>query len=129
MSLIQLMMLLRRLPIGKLLAYPTDLKDAGSVRLWLVSVMEAFDVFSDMTETDIDDAIVEVMRNVIVDEEQFNSIYSIVLMLVNGLSTRHGDVLCKVYEVEDKYGFNPAIIITIVQLIFFIIKLIRDRNA
>lgn len=128
MSWLQLLLLIRRLPIRELLAYPTDIRDQAAVRNWLVSVSAAFKVLADMTSTTIDDQLVNGLNVILADEENFTAVYTLVLMLIDGFSENDKEFQERLTYAAGVYKFNPMLIIGIVQLVVTLLKFIRERR-
>ena len=129
MSWIQLLLLFRRLPIRDLLNYPDDLTNVESVRLWLLAVTDAGGILTELTDTTIDDYIVDALRDVLRDKESFDDVYGLILLVFN-LKIEDDSMAFKshAYEISTRIGFSPAIIIAIVQVVIMLLKFIRERR-
>lgn len=132
MSFLQLLLLLRKLPFRDLLDYPDDLRDEQGVRRWLVAVSKAGVVLSDLTDTTIDDAVVDGFKEVVENEEAFATIYGLILNIFAHEDDGYVDDYFVAYEDTQETatltGFSPTLIIAIVQLVVMLLKFIRDRR-
>lgn len=132
MSFLQLLLLLRKLPFRDLLDYPDDLRDEQGVRRWLVAVSKAGVVLSDLTDTTIDDAVVDGFKEVVENEEAFATIYGLILNIFAHEDDGYVDDYFVAYEDTQEAatltGFSPTLIIAIVQLVVMLLKFIRDRR-
>ena len=130
MSFLQLLLLLRRLPFRDLLDYPDDLKDVEGVRRWLLAVTNAGGVLADLTDTSIDDDIVDALEEVLANKEAFTVVYNLVLSLFDD-PLFEGDIKFKddCTEASSLTGFSPTMIIAIIQVVIMLLKFIRDRRA
>jgi len=126
MSFVELLLLLRKVPIRDLLNYPDDLRDEVDVRRWLVAVCEAGDILAELTDTTIDDAVIDAFRSVVSDAQAFSVIYTIILDI---FYTDDKMDLVKIGKAADAVGIAPALIIAIVQLVVMILKFIKDRKG
>lgn len=132
MSFVQLLLLFRSLPIRDLLDYPDDLRDEQDVRRWLVAVCTAGDVLADLTDTNIDDTVVNAVKSVVNDAVAFSVIYSLVLNVFTFENENFPDTYLELHEdaaeAAERTGLAPAMIIAIVQVVIMLLKFIRDRR-
>lgn len=130
MSFLQLLLFLRKLPFRDLLDYPDDLRDSEGVRRWLVAVGETGVALSDLTDTQIDDAVVNGFTEIVNNEETFDTIYGLILNIFD--YEEEGGVF-RVYATDtakttELTGFSPALIMAIIQLVVMLLKFIRERR-
>lgn len=132
MSFVQLLLLFRSLPIRDLLDYPDDLRDEQDVRRWLVAVCTAGDVLADLTDTNIDDTVVNAVKSVVNDAGAFGVIYSLVLNVFTFENENFPDTYFDSHEdaaeAAERTGLAPAMIIAIVQVVIMLLKFIRNRR-
>ncbi|MCP4900037.1 MAG: hypothetical protein GY906_23965 [bacterium] len=129
MNLLKILLLLRSLPIGDLLKFPKDLKNSEEVGSWLGTVLDALDVLSDLTDTEIDDKIVDSIAAVLNDDEAWKSIHSIfVVLFLAKDDVVNVECPAAVTRVANKAGFNPLIIISIVQAVIAFLRLFKTEE-
>lgn len=129
MSFLQLLLLLRRLPFRDLLDYPDNLEDVESVRLWLLAVTEAGEVLANLTDTSIDDDIVDALAEVLTNKEAFNVVYGLIIDLFHGkIFENDKEFKDGCVEASDHTCFSPTMIIAIIQVVIMLLKFIRERR-
>ena len=129
MSWIQLLLLFRRLPIRDLLNYPDDLTNVESVRLWLLAVTDAGGILTELTDTTVDDYIVDALEDVLQDKQSFDAVYKLILSVFNREIEENSNVFrSEARDISTRIGFSPAIIIAIVQVVIMLLKFIREKR-
>ena len=129
MSLFKWLLLLRKLDIQELLAYPRDITMSGDCRRWVRALLYSADVLADLTEMEFDDEVVETIRSVVDNDAAWDAIHGLFVSVVTSDDPYYGDVPpTDVEVVATKYGFNPAIIMLIIQAVSLLLKLFQSRR-
>lgn len=127
-NLLKWLFLLRKLNLQELLAYPKDITNSSDCRRWVLALLDAADVLADLTSVKFDDKIVETIDSVIQNDVAWDAIHG---LLVNVVTETPGVDMAVTDEVDDvatKYGFNPAILMVIIQAISMLLQFIRSRR-
>lgn len=123
MSLWELFNLFRRLPISRLLNYP-DFRDSESTREWLAAVLDALDILTRTTDTQIDDEIVRGLEAILESDELWDLIHAMLVRLISEDMV----VSDSATEAGRKVNLNPAIIMAIIQVLRILWELFRSRK-
>lgn len=123
MGLFKLLALLRALRLKDLLDYPDDLRDSESVRTWVSAVVDALSAFADLTDTEVDDTIVNALLQIVNNDAAWNSLHSLlVALLFEGMKFDYADG-DDIDAITNVTGFNPMLIFAIVQVIRAILEI------
>lgn len=143
MNWFKLLALLRKLPFGDLLDYPKDITDSAACRKWVLAVLDSLEIVAELTDMDVDDEIVETIQGVINNAAAWDFIHSTFVRIVNYNASRYfasfkdsEDVvrlldseLSDALDVRSEVrGFNPMIIMVIIQAVVLLLKLFRSRK-
>ena len=125
MSLIKILLLLRSLPITELLRLPKNYKDSEEVGDYLTHVVEALCVLAEKTGTTIDDKALGAIEAVLNDDEAWKAIHGVFVVLFLAKDKEFPIVACPpaVVRVAADVGFNPLIILSIVQAVIAFLRL------
>ncbi len=129
-KIFKLLALLRKLRVKELLAFPSDYSDSAACRKWVLAVVDSAGVFSALSGTKVDDEAVSAVRSVIANDVAWDSIHSLFLSVV---SDEKPETWCSTpnrFSVSEKEirGFNPAIIMIIIQAVSLLLRLFRNRR-
>ena len=127
---IKLLLLLRSLPIAELFRLPKDIKDADEVGDYLGDVLEALEILSDLTDANFDDKVVDAISAVLNDEEAWKAIHEVFVVLFLAKEDDYVNVACPpaVQHIAEEFGFNPILIISIVQGIITLLRLFAKEK-
>ena len=129
MNLLKWLLLLRKLDVQELLAYPKDITMSGECRRWVRALLNAADVLTDLTEVKFDDEIVNTLDSIVENNEAWEAIHGLFVSVVAEDAPVTEDVLLSGVETTAvRYGFNPAIIMLIIQAVSLLLKLFRSRR-
>jgi len=124
MNFWDLFTLIRRLPIDELLDFPNDIEGSEAVRSWCAAVLDAADVFADLTGTEIDDKVVLALDSILDDDEAWAAIHGLLVKLVG----KKMSIASEATEISKKIGLDPAIIMLIIQVLRMLLELYQRRN-
>jgi len=121
MVLFKLLALLRTLRLNDLLSYPSDLRDSEEVRTWVSAVVDALAAFTDLTETEVDDEIADAIAQVVDNDVAWSALHTLLIsMIFDNVDPTNANVL---QDVCNTTGFNPMLILAIIQMIRAILSL------
>ncbi len=123
MDLWKLLNMLRRLPISDLQDYP-DFRKSEDTRNWLGAILDSSGVFAELTDTVIDDEIINGLRGILNSDELWDSIHGLLLRLIG----EDMEVVTEVDKVGKKVGLNPALIMLIIQALRMLWEFLRSRK-
>ena len=130
MSIVKLLILIRSLPIKELLDFPV-LRDSVDTRRYVHAVASALSVFAEKTATKFDDEVVLAVQSVVDNVEAWNALHGIFITLLLDEQYDAGEAPgCPdcVRELSERVGFNPMIILTIIQAIVTLLKFCKKDN-
>ena len=129
MNLLKWLLLLRRLDLQELLAYPKDITKSGDCRRWVLALLDAADVLADLTSVKFDDEIVATIDSVVENDAAWDAIHGLFVSVVTSDDPIKENIASvAVSTVAAKYGFNPAILMVIIQAISMLLQFIRSRR-
>lgn len=128
MNLLKWLLLLRRLDLQELLAYPKDVTNSPDCRRWVLALLGAADVLTDLTDMEFDDEIVSTIQSVVDNDVAWDAIHGLLVSVVANDSVKADVPPAVVKTIAARYGFNPAIIMIIIQAISMLLQLIRSRR-
>ena len=138
MNLLKWLLLLRKLNLQELLAYPKDITNSIDCRRWVLALLDAADVLAELTSVKFDDEIVVTIDDVVQNDAAWDAIHGLFVSVVTSDDPYEqvvrpravAEVAAKygVAEVAAKYGFNPAILMVIIQAISMLLQFIRSRR-
>jgi hypothetical protein len=127
MNLLKWLLLLRKLDLQELLAYPKDVTNSPDCRRWMLAILDAADVLTDLTSVKFDDEIIETIDSIVQNDAAWDAIHGLFVSVV----AEEPEDMAVTHEIDGiaaKYGFNPAIIMLIIQAISMLLQLIRSRR-
>ena len=130
MNLFKWLLLLRKLNLQDLLAYPKDITDSDDCRRLVRALLDAGDVLTDLTDVQFDDEIVANIDSIVQNDTAWDAFHGLFVSVV----TEDKPVVIppnassNVATIATKYGFNPAIIMLIIQAISMLLQFIRSRR-
>jgi len=132
MRLLQLLSLLRRVPVRDLINFPSDLSDSEDVRRWVMAAIETGVVLAERTVIEIDDTILDFAADLVDRNDSWALIHGVVLAVMEGRFTAEHSVECaeELQEVTE-CAFNPMMIFAIIQAVqagIKILKALRDAR-
>ncbi len=125
MSLLKILFLLRALPISELLRLPKDIKNSEEVGDYLTHVLEALCVFAEKTDTTVDNRALAAVEAVLNDDEAWKAIHGVFVVLFLAKDGYRSISVCPpaVARIAADVGFNPLIILSIIQAVVTFIRL------
>jgi len=137
MTFLQIVRFLASLPIAKLLDFPTDIDDEDSVLTWCCAVVDSVEKFSELTESEIDDTIVETLRNIVEDAATWAAVYSLMKLVWKFFENEELSHSEKIYHAAEAVAsfpndkdvdLNPLVVIGLVNIVLVVIRIWRERR-
>jgi len=101
-----------------------DFGDSGAVRTWSYEVCDVFDKAADLTTTDIDDKVVQTVREAIEDDTLWKAFWT----LIHGSDVLPMETDERVVKLADDAKLSPVVVITIVRVVWYLYKQWKDRQ-
>ncbi len=130
LNLFKLLALLRKLEIRKLLDFPEDLTDSKACHRWVLALVDSAGALAELSDVELDDEVVNAVRSVVENVDAWNVIHALFVSVVNDESSVNDVVSVAPSTVVDgeRYGFNPMIIMAIIQAVSLLLRLLKSRR-
>lgn len=115
-------------------------RDGVALRSWLTSVAEIIEKAAKFTEIKLDDQCAALLRTILMNDDVFAAFHVMLVNLLTDDDTGQAVLACPcpcpdgecpedVRLFAEKAGFNPLIILSIVQAVITVIKIIKDLKT
>jgi len=118
MKLLQLLNIVRRIPIRALMDTPDDFRDMKQVRPWAMAVVDTLQVLAEYSVTELDDQALAFVEQVLSNAEVWDALDALTAK-IELTATKNG---------IEKCAFNPMWILFAIQAAQVLLKMLRERR-